>query len=76
MSSSGEAQQRQDADRPELTAAQAGRSLRNGLISLAILIALAGGLLLAIPGLHGVAHALGTMDSGWLAAAVVLEIPC
>jgi uncharacterized membrane protein YbhN (UPF0104 family) len=74
MSSTGEAQQRQDADSPELTGAQAGRSLRNGLISLAILIALAGGLLLAIPGLHGVAHALGTMDSGWLAAGVGLEI--
>jgi len=57
-----------------LNADKAGRSLRNGLISLTILIAMAAGLLLAIPGLHGVARALAHMDGGWLAAAVGLEI--
>jgi uncharacterized membrane protein YbhN (UPF0104 family) len=57
-----------------MNARRAGRSLRHGLISLAILIALATGLLLAIPGLHGVGRAVSHMQSGWLAAAVILEI--
>jgi uncharacterized membrane protein YbhN (UPF0104 family) len=74
MSSSGEAQRHKDEHGPELNAAKAGRSLRNGLISLGVLLALIAGLLLAIPGLHGVARALRTMNSAWLAAAVVLEI--
>jgi uncharacterized membrane protein YbhN (UPF0104 family) len=63
-----------EAEDSGLNEAQAGRSLRNGLISLGLLIALAAGLLLAIPGLHGVARALGHMDSGWLVVAVGLEI--
>jgi uncharacterized membrane protein YbhN (UPF0104 family) len=50
------------------------RSLWHGLISLAILIAMVAGLLLAVPGLHGVADAVGEMSGGWLALAVVLEI--
>jgi uncharacterized membrane protein YbhN (UPF0104 family) len=57
-----------------LNAAKAGRSLRNGLISLAILLALVTGLLLAIPGLGGVAHAIAHMQGSWLAVAVGLEI--
>lgn len=55
-------------------AAQARRSLRNGLISLALLLALIVGLLLAIPGLHGVAHAVTHMTASWIVAAVVLEV--
>jgi uncharacterized membrane protein YbhN (UPF0104 family) len=50
------------------------RSLWRGLISLAILIAIVAGLLLAVPGLKGVAHAVGNMSIGWLAVGVVLEI--
>ena len=71
---SGEPQPTQDNEDSGLNAEKAGRSLRNGLISLTILIVMAAGLLLAIPGLHGVAHEVAHMDSGWLAAAVGLEI--
>jgi hypothetical protein len=59
---------------PALDVKKASRSLRRGLISLAILIALAGGLMLAVPGLHGVGHTLGHMRLGWIAAAITLEI--
>ncbi|HWE11135.1 MAG TPA: lysylphosphatidylglycerol synthase transmembrane domain-containing protein [Solirubrobacteraceae bacterium] len=51
-----------------------GRSLWRGLISLAILIALVAGLLLAVPGLHGVADQVAEMKLGWVLAAVALEI--
>jgi hypothetical protein len=40
-------------DQPALDAAKASRSLRRGLISVAVLIALVVGLVLAVPGLHG-----------------------
>jgi uncharacterized membrane protein YbhN (UPF0104 family) len=50
------------------------RRLRNGLVSLAILLALIIGLLLAVPGLHGVGEVVADMSPGWVAAAVVLEI--
>ncbi len=59
---------------PVLDAERATRTLRRGLISLAILIALAGGLILAFPGLHGVGHTLAHMQLGWIAAALTLEI--
>jgi uncharacterized membrane protein YbhN (UPF0104 family) len=51
-----------------------GRSLWHGLISLVILVALVAGLLLAVPGLHGVAHQVSHMKLGWLLAGVGLEI--
>ncbi len=51
-----------------------GRSLWRGLISLVILVALVVGLVLAVPGLHGVGDAVADMRVGWLVAAVVLEI--
>ncbi|HEX4033150.1 MAG TPA: lysylphosphatidylglycerol synthase transmembrane domain-containing protein [Solirubrobacteraceae bacterium] len=50
------------------------RRLRNGLISIAVLAALVAGLLLAVPGLHGVLDAVGDMSPGWLAAALIFEI--
>ncbi len=50
------------------------RSLWRGLISLGILIAMVVGLLLAVPGLHGVADAVSDMSGGWLVVAFVLEI--
>src|SRR5579864_8844846 len=49
-------------------------NLWRGLISLAILIAIVVCLLLAVPGLHGVASRVGNMNAGWLVLAVVLEI--
>jgi uncharacterized membrane protein YbhN (UPF0104 family) len=59
---------------PVLDAEKASRTLQRGLISLAILIALAVGLILAVPGLHGVGHTLAHMQLGWIAAAIALEI--
>jgi uncharacterized membrane protein YbhN (UPF0104 family) len=53
---------------------QAGTNLWRGLISLAVLVALVVGLLLAVPGLHGVADQVAEMDVPWLIVAVVLEI--
>jgi uncharacterized membrane protein YbhN (UPF0104 family) len=50
------------------------RRLRNGLVSLAILLALIVGLLLAVPGLHGVGEVVTNMAPGWLVAAVLLEV--
>jgi uncharacterized membrane protein YbhN (UPF0104 family) len=54
--------------------AQASRKLRNGLISLALLVVLVVGLLLAVPGLHAVAKQITHMQASWLALAVALEI--
>jgi uncharacterized membrane protein YbhN (UPF0104 family) len=51
-----------------------GRSLWRGLISLAILIILVAGLLLAVPGLHGVADAVSEMQLSWVLVAIALEI--
>ena len=51
-----------------------GRSLWRGLISVAILIALVVSLLLAVPGLHGVADEVADMKLGWVLVAVGLEI--
>jgi uncharacterized membrane protein YbhN (UPF0104 family) len=57
-----------------LDAAGATKRLRNGLISLAMLIVLVVGLLLAVPGLHGVKHAVTHMSPPLLAVAIVFEI--
>lgn len=54
--------------------ADAGRRLRNGLISLVLLLALVVGLLLAIPSLSGLEQALAKMEPSWLAAAVAFEV--
>jgi uncharacterized membrane protein YbhN (UPF0104 family) len=50
------------------------RSLWHGLISLVILVAIVVGLLLAVPGLHGVADAVSDMQGGWLVVGVILEV--
>jgi uncharacterized membrane protein YbhN (UPF0104 family) len=50
------------------------RRLRNGLISLSILVALIVGLLLAVPGLHGVGDVVADMSPAWLAAGFAFEI--
>ena len=59
---------------PGLDEAKAGRKLRNGLISLGLLVAIGTGLILAVPGLRGVGRVVADMDGGWLAAAVGLEV--
>ncbi len=51
-----------------------GRTLWRGLISLVILVAMVVGLLLAVPGLHGVANAVSDMKLGWVLVGVGLEI--
>lgn len=55
-------------------AAEAGRNLRNGLVSLVLLVALLVGLGLAVPGLHGVADVVTNMPVGLVAAAIGFEI--
>ena len=66
----------EDAAAPELgvDAVRATRSLRNGLITLVLLVMLVVGLLLAVPGLHGVGRAVTHMDDEMLVLAVVLEV--
>jgi uncharacterized membrane protein YbhN (UPF0104 family) len=51
-----------------------GRSLWHGLISVGVLVALVVGLLVAVPGLHGVAREVSHMQLGWVAVGVGLEI--
>ncbi len=58
----------------ELDVAQARRSLRNGFITLVLGLALAVGLLLAVPGLKGVATTVSHMKTQWVVVAVVLEV--
>jgi uncharacterized membrane protein YbhN (UPF0104 family) len=53
---------------------RASRNLWHGLISLAGLIVLVVALVLAVPGLHGVARAVTRMNVWWLVAGIVLEI--
>lgn len=55
-------------------ARHAGKSLRNGLISLVLLVVLVAGLVLAVPGLKSVGDAITRMSPGWVAAGVLLEI--
>ena len=50
------------------------RRLRNGLVSLAILVLLIVGLLLAVPGLHVVGHLVAHMNLAWVGAGVLAEI--
>jgi uncharacterized membrane protein YbhN (UPF0104 family) len=57
-----------------LDPARASRSLTHGLISLGLLVALVLGLLLAVPGLHGVLHTVERMPEGWVLAAIALEV--
>jgi uncharacterized membrane protein YbhN (UPF0104 family) len=59
---------------PEGSSREAARRLRSGLIALAILVAMVVGLLLAVPGLHGVAQTVTRMNGWWVAAAIGFEI--
>src|SRR6202042_3226856 len=58
----------------EVDASKARRSLRNGLITLVLALALAVGLLLAVPGLKGVATTVSNMKIQWVVVAVFLEV--
>jgi len=58
----------------QVDAAKARRSLRNGFITLALALALAVGLLVAVPGLKGVATTVSNMKPEWVVIAVLLEI--
>jgi uncharacterized membrane protein YbhN (UPF0104 family) len=51
-----------------------GKRLRNGIISLVILVILVGALLLAVPGLRDVADKIADVSPGWVALAIVLEV--
>jgi len=64
-------------DAPELApvdASKARRSLRNGFITLVLGGALVIGLLLAVPGLKGVARTVSSMKPQWVVVAVLLEV--
>lgn len=52
----------------------ASHKLLHGLISLVVLGLLVVGLVLAVPGLRGVGHAVARMQPGWVVAAVFLEV--
>jgi len=58
----------------QVDAAKARRSLRNGFMTLVLAGALVIGLLLAIPGLKGVARTVSNMKPAWLVVAVLLEV--
>jgi uncharacterized membrane protein YbhN (UPF0104 family) len=57
-----------------VNAAKARRSLRNGFITLVLALALVVGLLLAVPGLKGVATTVSNMKTQWVVVAVLLEV--
>ncbi len=59
---------------PEVDQAKATRSLRTGVISLVFLIVLVIGLLLAVPGLHGVGRTVAHMSPGFVIAGVLFEV--
>ena len=58
---------------PQVDAAKAHRSLRNGFITLVLAGALVVGLLLAVPGLKGVATTVSHMNAQWVVVAILLE---
>ena len=64
----------QSSQPEQVDAAKARRSLRNGFITLILAGALVVGLLLAVPGLKGVASTVSNMKTQWVLVAVLLEI--
>ena len=54
--------------------AEESRRLRRGLISIALLIVLVGGLIFAVPGLREVEHRLREVDPLWILLAIALEL--
>jgi uncharacterized membrane protein YbhN (UPF0104 family) len=72
--SSGQNSSRLPKAPPPVSEQDSARRLRRGLITLAILVAMVTGLLLAVPGLEGVSDAIEHMQAQWLVVAVGLEI--
>src|ERR1700732_3718781 len=64
----------QPSEPEQVDASRARRSLRNGFITLVLAGALAVGLLLAVPGLKGVATTVSNMKTEWVVVAVLLEV--
>ena len=64
----------QTAEPDQVDAGKARRSLRNGFITLVLAGALVIGLLLAVPGLKGVARTVSHMKAQWVIVAVLLEV--
>jgi predicted permease len=64
----------QTSQSQQVDAAKAHRSLRNGFITLVLAGALVVGLLLAVPGLKGVATTLSHMTAQWVGVAILLEV--
>ncbi len=62
------------AELAQVDAFKARRSLRNGVITLVLALALGVGLLLAVPGLEGVARTVSDMKTQWVVVAVLLEV--
>jgi uncharacterized membrane protein YbhN (UPF0104 family) len=51
-----------------------GKRLRNGIVSLVVLVILVGALLLAVPGLRDVADKIADVNPWWIVLAIVLEV--
>jgi uncharacterized membrane protein YbhN (UPF0104 family) len=66
--------ERYRGDAEQVNASKARRSLRNGFITLVLAGALAVGLLLAVPGLKGVATTVSGMKTQWVVVAALLEV--
>jgi len=64
----------QPSQSQHVDAAKARRSLRNGFITLVLAGALVVGLLLAVPGLKGVATTVSHMKAQWVIVAIALEV--
>jgi hypothetical protein len=57
------------SQREQVDASKARRSLRNGFTTLVLALALAVGLLLAVPGLKGAATTVSHMKTQWIVVA-------
>ena len=69
------AQQQENAgDERVVAIAEQSRSLRNGVISLAVFCVMVAGVLLGVPGLRSAAERMTDANPLWVAAAVILEL--
>jgi uncharacterized membrane protein YbhN (UPF0104 family) len=64
----------QSSEPQQVDAAKARRSLRNGFITLVLAVALVVGLLLAVPGLKGVATTVSHLKIQWVVVGILLEV--
>jgi uncharacterized membrane protein YbhN (UPF0104 family) len=64
----------QPSQSEQVNVTKARRSLRNGFITLVLAGALVVGLLLAVPGLKGVATTVSHMKAQWVVVAILLEV--